>query len=57
MGAKDWMLLYADGPIAPILQAAPALFGFNYEGGCRDTDPDLERVALAGYEVGSRRFT
>ena len=57
MGAKDWMLLYAVGPIAPILQAAPALFGFNYEGGCRDTDPDLERVALAGYEVGSRRFT
>lgn len=25
MGAKDWMLLYADGEIAPILQSAPAL--------------------------------
>jgi hypothetical protein len=25
MGAKDWMLLYADGEIRPILQAAPAL--------------------------------
>lgn len=24
MGAKDWMLLYAEGEIRPILQAAPA---------------------------------
>ncbi len=23
MGAKDWMLLYADGGIRPILQSAP----------------------------------
>jgi Family of unknown function (DUF6928) len=25
MGAKDWMLMYADGEIAPILASAPAL--------------------------------
>jgi len=28
-----------------------ALFGFNYEGLCRDGDPDLERIPLAGFAL------
>ena len=29
--------------------ALRALFGFNYEGPCRDDDLDLERIVLAGF--------
>lgn len=31
--------------------ALRALFGFNYEGLCRDDDPDLESIVLAGFTV------
>lgn len=31
--------------------ALRALFGFNYEGLCHDGDPDLERIALAGFAL------
>jgi hypothetical protein len=31
--------------------ALRALFGFNYEGLCRDGDPDLEQIALAGFAL------
>jgi hypothetical protein len=32
-------------------EALRALFGFNYEGLCRDDDPDLENIALAGFTI------
>ena len=31
--------------------ALRGLFGFNYEGICRDDDPDLERIVLAGFTI------
>lgn len=31
--------------------ALRALFGFNFEGLCRDDDPDLESIVLAGFTV------
>jgi Family of unknown function (DUF6928) len=39
-------------PLEMSEDALRALFGFNYEGYYFDDDPDLEAVALAGFELG-----